>query len=158
MLHSFALRVSTIWALLGGTVLTTVVLINVVSVIGAASIGEPIPGDLELTEIGVGIAVFSFLPYCQIIGANVSADIFTSRATPYWLSKFAVAASVVALVWAMLLFWRMWAGMLDQRVFNYTSTILQIPLWLAFVPVIVSLALLALSSVATLLEACKGEV
>src|SRR3546814_5046218 len=54
----------TAWALLGGLVLVAVVLINVLSVIGGV-VWRPFPGDFEMTEIGIAVAAFAFLPYCQ---------------------------------------------------------------------------------------------
>jgi TRAP-type C4-dicarboxylate transport system permease small subunit len=46
----------------------------------------------------------------------------------------------------------MYFGLLDQKAYDYTTAILQIPHWLAFVPILISLALLALAAVATILE------
>lgn len=155
-LHGLALRLSTAWALAGGAVLLAVIAVNVLSVAGAAlsDFGlTAFPGDFELTELGCAIAAFSFLPYCQIAGLNVTADIFTARASKFWLSVFAVLAAAVALVFACILLWRMYLGMLDQREYDYTTAILQVPIWWAFVPCLVSLALLAFTSFASLLDA-----
>lgn len=132
-----------------------VILLNVASVAGAAlsSIGATaLPGDFELTEIGCAVAAFSFLPYCQIRGLNVTADIFTARASKFWIAVFAFFSAVVALIFACILLWRMWAGMLDQKEYDYTTAILLIPVWWAFVPCVASLALLAFTSLATLLD------
>ena len=45
--------------------------------------------------------------------------------------------------------------MLDQRKYGYTTTILQFPLWIAFIPNLISLALLAIASLMTLSEAAR---
>ena len=150
-----AARLITAWALLGGLVLVAVVLMNTYSVIGT-NFGAPFPGDFEMTEMGVCIAAFSFLPYCQLTGANVTADIFTARAGPRWLGLFRTVASVVALLFAGLLLWRMFAGLLDQREYGYTTAILQVPQWLAYVPVLISLALLVVAALVTLAESWGG--
>ncbi len=72
-------RLVHLWALLGGVALFFfVVAVNFFSSLGAI-FGHPIPGDLELTEMGIAIAAFAFLPYCQLHGANVTADIFTAK-------------------------------------------------------------------------------
>ena len=73
------------WALAGGVVLCAVVAINSASVVGTV-FGLPVPGDFELTEMGVAIAAFAFLPYCQLARSNVTADIFTSRLSARWIS------------------------------------------------------------------------
>ena len=166
-LHGLALSLSEWWALAGGCVLLAVILVNVGSVVGVtldeivkAFGGAPfigaVPGDFELTELGCAIAAFSFLPYCQINGLNVTADIFTAKASRFWLSLFALIAAVVALVFAAILLWRMYLGMLDQREYDYTTAILQIPIWWAFIPCLVSLALLAFTAFASLLDTARG--
>lgn len=139
------------WALAGGAVLLAVVLMNVASVLGGL-VGHPFPGDFELTQVGVAVAVFAFLPWCQLTRANVSADVFTMRAPPAWIARLRLAGSAVALAFAGLLLWRMSAGMADQRSYGSTTTILQVPIWIAFVPVLVSLALTALAAALTLAE------
>jgi TRAP-type C4-dicarboxylate transport system permease small subunit len=146
-----ASRLITAWALLGGIVLLLVVAVNMLSIIGSV-FGSPFPGDFELTEMGVAIAVFAFLPYCQLIGANVSADIFTAGASRRVIAFLTMLGSLVALGFAGLLIWRMYFGMLDQKDYDYTTTILQIPHWMAFVPILMSLALLALAALVTLLR------
>ena len=65
-------------------------------------------------------------------------------------------ASLLALGFALLLAWRMWAGMLDQRAYDYTTTILQFPHWIAFIPILISLALLAVAAVMTLSNAARN--
>lgn len=142
------------WALLGGVLLLGVVLINVISVVGAV-VWKPFPGDFELTEMGVAVAAFAFLPYCQLTDANVTADIFTAGASRRWLAIFKLAASIAAALFAIVLLWRMEAGMEDQKAYDYTTAILQVPIWWAYVPVLVSLVLLILASVVTLVRAIQ---
>ena len=136
------------WALLGGCVLLAVVAMNMISVIGSV-VWKPFPGDFEMTEVGVAIAAFSFLPYCQLSYSNVTADIFTSRASPRTIAFLTAIASIVALFFSLLLCWRMFDGMLDQKEYGYTTAILQFPHWLAFIPFLISLALLAAAALIT---------
>ena len=143
------------WALAGGCVLLALVLMNVESVVASALFSAPFPGGYEMTQVGVAIAAFSFLPYCQMTGANVTADIFTSGVSKRTEAIFALVASLLALGFALLLAWRMWAGMLDQRTYDYTTTILQFPHWLAFIPILISLALLAVAALMTLSDAAR---
>ncbi|RBO52208.1 TRAP transporter small permease [Rhodovulum sp. BSW8] len=140
-----------IWAILGGLVLAGVVGLNLASILGGL-LGHPIPGDFELTEIGTAIAVFAFLPWCQLTRANVTADVFTMGASRIWVARMSLTGSLAALTVAGVLLWRMSLGLGDQRAYGYTTAILQIPLWPCFLPVLVSLALLALAAVATLTE------
>jgi len=149
---------STIWAVVGGFVLLGVIVANVLSVLGAATINKTLPGDFELTEVGVAIAAFSFLPYCQIAGLNVTADIFTSGASRAWLAFFSMLGAAIALGFGALLLWRMYLGMLDQRAYDSTTAILQIPLWWAYAACLLSLALLVLASFASLVNSLNDMV
>jgi TRAP-type C4-dicarboxylate transport system permease small subunit len=152
-LHGLVLRLCTGWALLGGVVLLAVIVINLFSVIGAATIGKPFPGDFEMTEMGIAIAAFAFLPYCQIAGLNVTADIFTAGASRFWLALFGLLAALVAMIFAGLLLKQMYLGMVDQRTYDYTTAILQVPVWWGFAACLISLALLVLASFASLVDA-----
>jgi len=142
-------RVIEAWALLGGLVLLAVVIMTTVSAITGYAFASPFPGDFELTEMGVAIAAFAFLPYCQLTFANVSADIFTQNAGPVvnrWLSRL---GSFIAFLFSLLLIWRMSAGMADYQTYLETTTILQIPIWYAFIPTLMSLVLLAVAALVT---------
>ncbi|NNU80140.1 TRAP transporter small permease [Halovulum dunhuangense] len=145
-----------VWALLGGLVLAALVLVNVWTVLGGL-LGLPFAGDVELTEMGVAVAAFMFLPYCQVSRQNVTADIFTARLGDSGRRALDGIASFVALSFAALLLWRMFLGFLDQRAYGYSSTILQIPVWWAYVPILVSLGLLVLAALLTLSEDLAGD-
>lgn len=150
-----ARRVITGWALLGGLSLACVVLVNVASVVGAI-VWKPFPGDFEMTEVGVAVAAFAFLPYCQLTGANVTADIFTAGASPRWIARFSLLASLVALGFSLVLLRQMYLGSLDYRAYGYTTAILQFPNWIAFLPILISLALLAVAAAITLVESTRA--
>lgn len=154
-LESLVRSLITGWALIGGLVLIGVVLINSWSILGSAIFNKPFAGDFELTEMGAAIAIFCFLPYCQLVGANVSADIFTVNASPNFISIMSVFASLIAVAFSGLLFWRMSAGLIDYREYEEFTGILGIPIWWAFIPALISLALLFLAALLTLKEAVQ---
>ncbi|MBZ0218383.1 MAG: TRAP transporter small permease, partial [Fimbriimonadaceae bacterium] len=105
-LIGLARRTIEFWALAGSVLLLAIVLMTSWSVFSSAVFGRPFPGDFELTEIGIAVAAFTFLPYCQLTGANVTADIFTSGASTRTIAFLTLLASIVALGFAILLFWR----------------------------------------------------
>lgn len=144
-----------VWALLGGVLLLAIALMNTWSVASLAALGFPVPGDFEMVEMGVAIAAFAFLPYCQLTGANVTADIFTARASPRWVAAFAVLAALAPTLFSVILIWRMWAGMLSYRSYGEVTTILNIPVWTAYPPMLVSLALLVAAAAMTLAAAIR---
>ena len=150
-------RIIEYWALAGGLLLFAVVLVNATSLAGNIALNQPVPGDFEIVEVGVAVAVFSFLPYCQITGANVTADIFTAWAGPRLLGALGVLASLIALGFGILLLWRMSYGLADYREYREVTTIYQFPIWFAFVPILFSLFLLTLACLITLYESLSNE-
>ena len=144
------------WALLGGAVLLGIALLTAWSAATGFLFGKPLPGDFELTQILVAVAVFSFLPYCQLTNANVTADLFTAGAGPRTVAALGVLAALLALGVSVVLTWRTWAGMLDFRQFVETTAILKIPIWAAYVPAVASLALLVLACVIVLVKNARA--
>ena len=154
-------KLVTAWALVGGLVLIAVVAVNVFEVLTAMTrplTGYRFNGAVELTAMGSAVVVFCYLPYCQLTDANVTADIFTARASPRAIAIFKLAASLVAIAFSLLLLWRMSEGMMDQREFGYTTTVRNIPVWYAFIPIVISLALLAVTSIVTLIEQGRSAI
>ncbi|MBL4598408.1 MAG: TRAP transporter small permease [Rhizobiaceae bacterium] len=136
------------WAMLGGILLLAVVAMNVYSVIGTV-VWKPFAGDFEMTQVGLAIAVFAFLPYCQLTRSNVTADIFTARAPDRLVAVFTFVAALVALAFSLLLAWRMYYGMLDQKEYEYTTIVLRFPHWIAYIPILFSLFLLSIAAFIT---------
>ena len=122
-------------ALGGGVVLVGLVLMVVASVAGRALIGVglgPVPGDFELAEVGVGIAVFFFLPWCYLSGGHATVDLFYLH-TPRWAQRGidAVSDVLMLLVW-LVLTWKLGEAMLEKREYQETTFILQMPVWWAY--------------------------
>jgi len=142
-------RATEVWALLGGLLLLAIALMTSYSSSAGWLVGKPLPGDVELVEMLTAVSVFMFLPYCQITGANVTADLFTQGASPRTVALLELLGAVVALAFSVLLLWRMYEGLLDYRQYVETTTILKVPIWYAYLPALASLALLAAAAVAS---------
>ena len=146
-------RVIELWALGGGLVLLGIALMSTWSATAGLMFGKPLPGDFELVEMFTAIAVFMYLPYCQQTGANVTADLFTAGAGPRMVALLTLLSAVVALLFSLLLLWRMYEGLLDYRQYVETTTILRIPVWYAYIPALASLVLLGLASLISVRDA-----
>ena len=143
------------WAILGGLVIVALVLMTTSSVISGFIFDKPFPGDFELVELGVAVAAFAFLPYCQLTGANVTVDIFTAWAGERLIDVFKLVSSLIAGGFAGLLVTTMYGGMTYYRQYNEVTPILEVPIWSVFPPILLSLALLVLASLITLTEALR---
>ena len=144
------------WALLGGLVLVALVAMTAASAVSNLLFNKPFPGDFEIVKHGVAIAAFAFLPYCQLTGSNVTVDIFTERMSDRAKSLMVLFASLIAAVVAVAVFRQMWLGMLDYMEYREVMISIPIPLWTAFPPALVSLALLFVAALVTAADAIGG--
>lgn len=137
-------RLSAALAVLGGLVLAALVVMICVSIAGRALFSAPIPGDFELVEIGCAVAVFAFLPYCQITRGNVLVDFFTARAGPKRRAALDAFGNLLLTVIAGLITWRGVFGAHDLYRYNETTMVLAVPVWWGFVPAVFCAAVLTL--------------
>jgi TRAP-type C4-dicarboxylate transport system permease small subunit len=136
-------------ALAGGAVLLGIVGLTVVSIVLRELSGRPIPGDYELVEVGCAVAVFAFLPYCQLTGGNVFVG-FAMAWAPAWLRGLLDATAQIAYASiAALLAWRLTLGGMELRSYGETTMVLGMPVWPAFLPIVPSLALLSVACLYT---------
>ena len=135
-------NLSRLLALFGGIVLSAMTAMTTISVTSRYIIGTPIPGDFELIAAGTGIAIFAFLPYCQIIRENVIVDFFLSVAPLRVKSSFDFLGSLMYGLMMVLVTWRMVIGGMDLKNNEETSMILEFPFWMLFPSAIACLALL----------------
>ena len=142
------------FALIGGAVLLLVAALTVISVIGRWLHSTPVPGDIELVQLGTAAALALFLPYCQLHGSHLIVDIFTARTTTSAQRRLDRVAQLLATSVLGLLALRAGAGVADLRAAGETSMVLGLPLWLAYAAMVPSLALAALIA---LLSAWRPE-
>ena len=143
-------RISRIFVIIGGISLTAAGFLTVISVMGRYLFDAPIPGDFELVETACALAVFSFLPYCQLQKGNVLVDFFTYRLSP---RKRGLLDSLSALIYtaiAVLLTWRLWVGGLDLLRTNEQTIVLQVPRAYNFIFIMPCMVLLVVVSAYTI--------
>ena len=134
------LAVSKAFALSGGLVLVALTVMSLVSVVGRAAFGWPLPGDYELIQLGCAIAVTAFLPLCQMRGGHVLVDFFTANRSPAFRAALDTLGAVLIGIAAAVFAWRMSAGAIDLRQANDQTTILEIPTWYAVALMVPSFA------------------
>jgi TRAP-type mannitol/chloroaromatic compound transport system permease small subunit len=136
-------------ALIGGAVLLALVAMTCVSITGRAlvplNIGlGPVPGDFEWIELGVGFAVFSFLPWCQFTGGHARVDLFQSWFGTRGNAAIDILSNLLMTAAATIIAWRLYLGMADKLRYGETTFILQLPLWQAYAAGLVGAVVFAL--------------
>ena len=154
-MHRLMMGLAKLMAILGGIVLSALILLTCISVIGRSLNGlfhgdfmeriapgfskwmidigvGPVNGDFELVEAGVAFAIFCFIPLCQITAGHASVDIITD--------KFSAGANrflrmVIEVVFAgvlVLIAWKLYDGMASKMRYGETSFLIQFPVWWAY--------------------------
>lgn len=125
-------RVAVLFAIVGGLALGAITLLTVASVIGRAliSIGlSPIFGDYEIVEALTAIAVFCFLPICQIRRGHVIVDLFEKAMGPSLSRIIDAVVEIVMAIVLVIIAWRLTIGFQEKLHNGETSFIRQFPIW-----------------------------
>lgn len=131
-------------AVFGGLLLLAGALLTVASVLGRYFLALPVPGDVELVELGAGAAIAAFLPYCHLRGGHVIVDFFTGRFASATRARIDGLHNLVFALCAGLIAWRMTLGGLDTYLTNDQTMVLAVPTWISFAVMVPAFALLCL--------------
>lgn len=139
-------------AYLGGFILVAMAVITVVSIIGRALLSfglGPVRGDYEIVANGCAMAVFCFLPYCQLNRGHVTVDILTSQFPARINAVFGFLGDALIALAALVITRQLWfgfgekfphggdglrnaLGMGSRPFFVETTYELQIPIWMPY--------------------------
>lgn len=150
----FANQLSKGLVFFGGTVLTALAFMTVLSTIGRAFVGlqiglGPIPGDFELVEAGTAVSVFCFMSWCQLNQGHVTVDIFTNQFGQRATALLILIGNSLIFIVAFVIAWRLWMGFGEQVTWfsqpirdligfgykpftNNTTYILGMPFWYSY--------------------------
>lgn len=118
-------RLAAVAAVAGGTLVLLVAFLVTASVIGRWLFNRPIPADYEFVEIGIGVAVFAFLPYVQLRNGHIAVDTFTQRLPARWNAVVDAAWDLLLAVFLGFFAWGLVSG--AQESFAYNETLVQLP-------------------------------
>ena len=132
------------FGLAGSGVALAVGLMTTTSVIMRAVWDTPIPGDVEITQVGIALAISLCLPVCQLRQANILVDFFTQRCTGRTRQMLDGAGCWLLVLMYGLLAWRTGVGAASVKQAGETTMILSVPMWWAYASLAPGLALAAL--------------
>ena len=136
-------RLAVLFALLGCTLASAIAMLTVASIIGRTVFAHPIPGDVELTQFGIALAIALSLPWCQLRGSNIIVDFFTQNLARRRQGVLDGFGSLLLALMAGVLAWRTAVGAVAVYEASETTMILGLPMWLAYAVLAPGLALTA---------------
>lgn len=143
-MHAFFRRIALWFAMAGGAAACGLALLTVISVAMRATVSKPIPGDVELMQMGIALCISLFLPWCQLVRANIIVDFFTDKLPQRPRRALDGIGSLLLAVMCLLLSARTAAGALGVQQAGETTMIIGLPMWWAYAMLAPGLALAAL--------------
>lgn len=184
-MHRFFLGLSRLMAILGGVVLSALVIMVCASILGRSLNGAlhgaclqalpgdlanrllafgigPVTGDFELVESGMAFAIFAFLPLCQITSGHAAVDVFTNRMPERAQRILAMLVEIVFALVLIVIAVQLKSGMDGKIRSGQTTFLLQFPIWWAYAASLAGAAVAALvglyMAVVRSAEAMTGRV
>ena len=183
-IHRLVHGVAWFMAVVGGAVLTGLVLMMCLSIIGRtlstilhsdfmqgtmgglsnalidAGVG-PIYGDYEFVAAGLAFCTFCFLGYCQMTGGHATVDIFTEGLRPRAKRVLQMLVETLLAAALVLIAVQLYDGMATLMRRGSTTFLLQYPLWwnyaLAVVPAVLSAVVSVYMALVRAAEALRNE-
>ena len=147
--------VTRVFAIFGGLVFTMLAAMMTISVLGRWLFSTPVRGDFEMLELGAGVAIFAFLPYCQLTRENIVVDFFLHAASVRTRAILDAIGSLAFGLVIVLMSWRTALGGFDMHANHERTTMLEIELWATFPWAVACLVLLVIVCVYTLVRSIR---
>jgi len=133
MMFSNALeRLARLCSILGGLLMTGLMLMTCYSLIGRNVFDPALIGDFELTGIGSGMAIALFMPICQFKRDNIIVDFFTANRSAAFNHKLDRFGDLLMTVIFFLLSWRCALAAINAKETMGASMLLGFPDWVVF--------------------------
>ncbi len=144
MMFSNALeRLARLCSILGGLLMTTLMLMTCYSLIGRNAFDTALIGDFELTGIASGIAIAFFMPICQFKRDNIIVDFFTANRSAAFNHRLDRLGDLLMTVIFFLLSWRCALAAINAKETMGASMLLGFPDWIVFTGMSIPFALTA---------------
>ncbi len=137
-------RIALLCSLLGGLVLTSIMLMTCYSLFGRNFLGSALIGDFELTGVGAGAAIALFMPLCQLRRENIIVDFFTSKCSESTNHRLDRMGDVFMTVIYFLLAWRCGAAAINAKETLGASMLLGFPDWIVFTSMCIPFSITAM--------------
>ena len=145
MMFSNALeRVARLCSILGGLVMTALMMMTCYSLISRNVFDTALIGDFELTGVGAGAAIALFMPLCQLKHENIIVDFFTANRSAAFNFRLDRLGDLLMTVIFALLAWRCTAAAINAVDTMGASMLLGFPDWIVFTSMAIPFAITAL--------------
>ena len=137
-------RIARFCSILGGLVMTALMLMTCYSLISRNLFDSALIGDFELTGVGAGAAIALFMPLCQLKHENIIVDFFTANRSEAFNFRLDRLGDVLMAIIFALLAWRCTAAAINAVDTMGASMLLGFPDWIVFTSMAIPFAISAI--------------
>ena len=141
-------RLARFCSILGGLVMTALMLMTCYSLISRNLFDKALIGDFELTGVGAGAAIALFMPLCQLKHENIIVDFFTANRSEAFNFRLDRLGDVLMAIIFFLLAWRCTAAAINAVDTMGASMLLGFPDWIVFTSMAIPFAITAIIAAA----------
>lgn len=133
------------FAVIGGLGFVGLVLMSLVSIVGRKIASAPIPGDIEIMQMGGAVAAAAMLPFCEMERHHLRVDFFTTGLSEPARHRLDALSHLLLALVAALVAWRTAAGALSLKEAGESSMMLMWPVWTVVAALVPSFVLLSIA-------------
>lgn len=137
--------VSRAFAIGGGLMFIALVAMSLVSIIGRKLVAIPVPGDMELLQMGTAVASAAMLAYCEMERHHLRVDFFTTKLSASHRDRLDALSHLLLAAVAWLVAWRTGVAAFSLKEAGEASMVLGWPVWIAVALLVPSFVLLGLA-------------
>ena len=131
------------FAIGGGLLFVLLVLMSLISIVGRKLASMPIPGDIEIMQMGTAIASAAMLAYCEMMRHHLRVDFFTAKLSPKNQNRLDALSHLLLALFSVLIAWRTGVAAISLQEAGEKSMMLLLPVWPAVALLVPSFILLA---------------
>jgi TRAP-type C4-dicarboxylate transport system permease small subunit len=151
-LHAF-----TRWfAIAGGIGFVALVIMSLVSIIGRKIAATPVPGDIEIMQMGTAIASAAMLAFCEMERQHLRVDFFTAKLSAKSRNVLDAISHLILAIVALVIAWRTGLSAVSLNEAGETSVILGWPVWAVVAGLVPSFLLLAIAGLYNTMHSLSG--
>ncbi len=131
------------FAIAGGLGFIALVAMSIVSIVGRKLAAAPVPGDIEIMQMGTAVASAAMLAYCEMEHQHLRVDFFTARLSQPARHRLDALSHLLLALVAAVIAWRTGVGAASLKEAGEASMLLLWPVWTVVAAMVPSFALLA---------------
>jgi TRAP-type C4-dicarboxylate transport system permease small subunit len=144
------------FAIAGGIGFIALVIMSLVSIIGRKIAATPVPGDIEIMQMGTAIASAAMLAFCEMERQHLRVDFFTAKLSAKTRHVLDALSHLVLAIVALVIAWRTGLSALSLNEAGETSVILGWPVWAVVAGLVPSFLLLAIAGLYNTMHSLSG--